>query len=298
MLTPPSVVLRGDTIRIGDVEIDFQRTLRIPDDDHVWPLPPGLGRFPLRRIDDYRDRVPAAWREEGGFFLPMYQREAMWIRFTAPYWRPRALKVGVGNVNAVSGTRWNRTLSTDPQDYLVIPEQPWLDGINAGAGFIRQFVATPLGSGWSVEAQVTGEDAGGLRIAVVESKAGRFPTEPPPLIMRHDGTSHMLLCEAAPDMSLAAGGRMEQKIYPDPHGIDTWDLAQITEVRVRIVNSEQFARITGEAAPTTPVSVETYMQYRLPWFALYDEHKGDVAAPSALRDVRSLDELEAVTDLS
>ena len=28
---------------------------------------------------------------------------------------------------------------------LVVPDQPWLDGINAGNGFIRQVVAMPLG---------------------------------------------------------------------------------------------------------------------------------------------------------
>jgi len=29
--------------------IDFQRTLRIPDDDNTYPLPPGLGKFPSAR---------------------------------------------------------------------------------------------------------------------------------------------------------------------------------------------------------------------------------------------------------
>ena len=33
--------------------IEFQRTLRIPDDDREYPLPPGLGRFPLRHLDDF-----------------------------------------------------------------------------------------------------------------------------------------------------------------------------------------------------------------------------------------------------
>ena len=28
--------------------IEFQRTLRIPDDDSDYPLPPGLGAAPLR----------------------------------------------------------------------------------------------------------------------------------------------------------------------------------------------------------------------------------------------------------
>ena len=38
--------------------IEFQRTLRIPDDDRNYPLPPGLGRFPLRHLDDFADRLP------------------------------------------------------------------------------------------------------------------------------------------------------------------------------------------------------------------------------------------------
>lgn len=35
---------------------------------------------------------------------------------------------------------------------MVSPEQPWLDGIADGDGTVRQFVAMPLGSGYSVEA--------------------------------------------------------------------------------------------------------------------------------------------------
>jgi len=41
--------------------IDFQRTLRIPDDGENYPLPPGLGRFPLRHVDDFAENVPAGW---------------------------------------------------------------------------------------------------------------------------------------------------------------------------------------------------------------------------------------------
>ena len=35
------------------VKIDFQRTLRIPDDGQTHYLPPGLGKFPLRHIEDF-----------------------------------------------------------------------------------------------------------------------------------------------------------------------------------------------------------------------------------------------------
>ena len=36
-------------------EIEFQRTLRLPDDGKTYPLPAGLGRFPVRHIDDFAE---------------------------------------------------------------------------------------------------------------------------------------------------------------------------------------------------------------------------------------------------
>ena len=36
----------------AELGIEFQRTLRIPDDNREHYLPPGLGRFPLSRVDD------------------------------------------------------------------------------------------------------------------------------------------------------------------------------------------------------------------------------------------------------
>lgn len=144
---PLPLYLDGQGLHIGrHLSVTFQRTLRIPDDGGSYPLPPGLGSFPIRRVEDYAERVPASWRAHGGVFLPMYQREAMWLSFQA-HWPPVALKLGVGNVNAISGARWTDALDTADQDYLVCPDQPWLDGINSGDGTIRQFVAMPLGHG-------------------------------------------------------------------------------------------------------------------------------------------------------
>lgn len=120
----------------------------------MHPLPPGLGRFPLRRVSDYPDTAPAEWLARGGVMLPIYQREAMWLSFNAS--EPAALQIGAGKVCAVSGLPWIEHLVGDPQNYVPLPDQPWLDGINAGDGFIRQFVAVPLGSGATVEGQVTG----------------------------------------------------------------------------------------------------------------------------------------------
>jgi hypothetical protein len=152
--------------------ISFQRTLRLPDDGKIYPLPPSLGPFPVCRVDDYLDKVPEEWKKHGGVFLPMYQREAMWLKFDVSHPNaPKAIKVAVGKVNAVTGETWNNSLSK--QDYVVAGSglQPWLDGINGGNGMIKQFVAMPLGGRYTVEAQVTGEEKfGGIQLMVFESK--------------------------------------------------------------------------------------------------------------------------------
>ncbi len=130
------IELKSDTliVRFPDIHedailhIDFQRTLRIPDDDSDYPLPPGLGAFPMRHVDDHAARVPSSWIEHGGVMLPMYQSEAMWISFAGGNGYPFALKVAAGKINAVTGETWSDGLERDPQDYMVVPNQPWLDG--------------------------------------------------------------------------------------------------------------------------------------------------------------------------
>jgi len=284
------VEVRDDEIRFGDaLTVGFERTLRVPDDGKTYSLPPGLGVFPVFRVEDYAKRVPAAWREHGGVFIPMYQREALWICFSGRWWKPSAVKVGIGKINAVSGQPWDEGLCDDPQDYVVCPHQPWLDGINAGEGYIKQFVAMPLGEGYTIEGQLTGkEEFGGVQLIVFEPKPGRFPDEPPKLPAiygeHYDG---LRLCRPAP-MGLAAGGRIRQKIYPDPYGADTWDLTNSGRVWVHIVNNEMFRQITGREPPPTPISARDYTAFGLPWFELYDEDKGDLDAAGKLKSIKSV----------
>jgi hypothetical protein len=291
------VRVQHDAIQIGrHFGLSFQRTLRIPDDGDTYPLPPGLGRFPVFRVRDYADRVPASWRRRGGVFIPMYQREALWLSFSCSWWRACAVKVGVGKVNAVSGAEWDQPLHADPQDYVVCPDQPWLDGINAGQGFIRQFVAMPLGMGYTVEGQLTGaEEHGGIQILAVEPKPGRFPDQAPEAdkSLRFDACYCMAPPPSSAEMGIAAGGRMRQEIYPDQHGIETWDPNRTGRLYVHIVNSMAFRDITGLEPPATPVSARTYTEHGLPWFDLYGEGKGDLAASTALAGVKGVKEMDA-----
>jgi hypothetical protein len=292
------VIVMNDRVQIGDrFAVTFQRTLRIPDDGRTYPLPPGLGAFPVHRVEEYYDRVPEAWREQGGVFLPVYQREALWLGFDGAPWKPNAVKVGAGRVNAVSGGPWDEDLHDDPQDYLVCPDQPWLDGIKTAEGVVRQFVAMPLGKGYTVEGQVTGtEKFGGIQLVVYEPRPGRFPDQPPPSLRPASGPLAQAM--SAPEgLGLAAGGRLRQKVYADRYGIEAWDPANRGRLFVHLLNSLQYQAVTGREAPPTPVSASTYTEHGLPWFDLYDEAYADVPASDVLAKVRSVRERDEELEL-
>lgn len=295
------VSVSNDRIMIGrHFSVSFQRTLRIPDDGKVYPLPPGLGAFPIRRVEDFADRVPASWRKKGGVFIPMYQREALWLSFEGASWRPNAVKVAAGKINALSGRSWDQSLSRGKEDYLVVPDQPWLDGINAGNGMIRQFVAMPLGMGYTIEGQVTGREAeGGVQLIVYDPKPGRFPDNEPEW---PGSRGYADLCMCAPaacaSMGLAAGGKIKQKIYPDSHGIDTWDEGNFGRVYVHIVNSMTYREITGSEPPPTPVTAREYSRHGFPWFDLYDQEKGTIESTEILSTVKSTADIDKEKDFS
>lgn len=113
----------------------------------------------------------------------------MWIKFKAN--SPFAVKVYIGHVNAISGEPAAETSATTRrrkdlvvhresiQDYLVVPDQKWLDGIATEGGVVNQFVATNLGEGYTVEAQITGQETfGGIQFEItpaVVDKEERVP---------------------------------------------------------------------------------------------------------------------------
>jgi hypothetical protein len=271
-----------DRIALGrDCEVVLHRTLRIPDEGGDYPLPPSLGALPLLRV------------EEDEYVAPLGRAEATWLGFHAPSWKPRALKVGIGGIDALTGEPFRAaTLSAEPQDYVVIPDQPWLDGINAGDGFVRQFVAVPLGEGLTVEAQLTGDEReGGITLSLFEPRPGRFPDEDPhPFALRADG-----VVPCAP-MGVGAGGRMRQEIYADEHGIGTWQPEPARTVRIELVEARAFEALTGIAVPGPPVDAETYTRHGLPWFDLLDPTRSDIAAAERLASVRSIADLEGLRD--
>lgn len=285
--------------------VDFQRTLRIPDDGKHYRLPPGFGRFPVRHVDDFP--VPEHWRRRGGVMLPMHNSEAMWINFRGAY--PMALRIAAGGVCAVSGIRWTAQLCDEPQNYVVLPHQPWLDGFRIDPNTVRQFVAVPLGSGLTVEGQITGEETwGGLQIQAYPLRAEefwetrlrhRFELSWDALVRQEDSEPRLSAACArsysreldAGEMGMGAGGRITQEITKDPYGYQAWDTTQIGRCYVHLCSAGDWSTLTGAPPPTRPPTVESYEKAGLPWFSYYSDQP-PIKSQSALKHVKSIETLE------
>lgn len=362
------------TVRFPEVHpdavchIEFQRTLRIPDDNRSHRLPPGLGRFDLAHVDDHADKLPAAWQKRGGVFLPMHQAEAMWIKLDSRY--PFAVKIASGKINAVTGKAWTPNLcgplsrpaqkpaatrtmwdeilnggakSPEPydgvfpkvwlgapecnprlgnhqdrrfieqnvggeQDYIVLPKQQWLDGFCVEKGKVRQFVAMPMGEGYTVEEQITGEAIhGGLQIIVYPLKP-EFYRRPVTSALRGmslnslsasasasgmSGSAYGMSVanSAVADMGMAPGGLMEQSIHEDSFGIDKFDQTVSAKCFVHLLNSQQYESVTGKKPAHRAPTAADYTKHGLPWF------QEAPAGASALPGGAPLKKLDSVANM-
>jgi len=85
------------------------------------------------------------------------------------------------------------------------------------------------------------------------------------------------------EMGIGKGGRIHQKIYPDPYGIEVWQDAPVAAVAIYVVNAHSFEEITGEKIPV-PVGHETYEGL---WFGLKDQQEADVTGTSKFTGLKS-----------
>lgn len=224
----------------------------------------------------------------------------------------------MGKVCAVSGRPWSSRLGRDPQNYLVLPRQPWLDGINSGKGTVRQFVAVPLGLGATVEGQVTGEEVwGGVQLqsfplapeelAAWREAERRKAQERPRMHApgAYGGAMPMMAAppapgaapgaarpggapraRSAPAMGLGVGGSMRQEVYRDDRPLKAWAKEPSGRVFVHLVTPPEWRRITGEAPPPSPVDRAAYTRAGLPWFDYYDQDATDLAPTDELGSVQ------------
>ncbi|MBP0462705.1 hypothetical protein J5Y09_02170 [Roseomonas sp. PWR1] len=280
------------------LRVEFQRTLRVPDDGRRHRLPPGLGRFPLRAVDDLDPaRLPAGWARRGGIAMPMWQAEACWLNFSSPTGYPFLLKVAAGKVNAVNGKPWDNAPDFADQDYLEVPGQPWLDGFCVEKGVVRQFVAMPLGQGYTAEEQVTGSaEHGGvqllahpLKAALWEKRLEEARNAPVHAYMAMcvDGLATPMMPSA---MGLAPGGSILQEIKEASEPPEAWETTARSRCFVHLANSLAWQAIAGEAPPTVPPTAADYARAGLPWFEWYADGPAKAGSPilAGLKSVAAL----------
>ena len=282
------LTLHGDTLHFAFPEVHkkarcgvkFSRTLRVPDDQRHYLVPPSLAPIAPNRVDDYVECLPKDWRRRGGVFLPLYQAEALSLSFSGDY--PFAIKIGAGKINTLTGEPWQNELSPERQDYLVSRRNRFHDGFVVGQQEVRQFVAMPLGEGYTAEEQLTGlAKNGGLQIQVYPMKVEAFRDlygaradsdaedwyEVPHVNFMRLGPPK----GQQPDMGLAPGGLVRQPTPKDKYGYDVWDQTQPQRCFVHILNSHQYHAVTGEKLPYPPPGVRDYKIRRLPWYHHYSE---------------------------
>jgi serine/threonine protein kinase/formylglycine-generating enzyme required for sulfatase activity len=279
------------------VRITFNRTLRIPEDGNEYPLPPGLGHFPLMRVKDCGWKAPEAMRNKGGVMLPLYQAEALWIGLSAGI--PVALKIGTGKINAISGLPWADGFHRDPQNYVVLPEQQWIDGYCVEAGVVRQFVASRFGDGRTVEEQISGTDFGGIQFELVpirfrvllESLLEALPENLNALLEGYldeyildSGVRYQLSDEF---MGLGAGGRIKQQIFEDPWSLEDWEVDASRRAWLHLVDVKSWRRLTGDRPPQKPPSARQYAKAGLPWFYEYRDDRRSLPGSKAFSKIRS-----------
>jgi hypothetical protein len=310
-------------MRIGNIEVVFHRTVRVPDGRQPSNLPPSLGRMDLYPIAKYAKRCPENWEKES-YFLALHETEAMWMSFRSLA-HPVAMLVGAGGINALTGEKLGITLEKD--NYLVAPPQPWLDGWKDKDGTVYQFVATAFkkGKGITVAEQLMGEESktGAIGIAFFNPKdpsmlkVKHTPVQGHTLSMTDDNfkwtmseftalfsSASVKPAAAAPkpsaaleglfhfmdkartmfdEMGIGRGGKIIQKIYPDPHGVNIWEQSPCATLACYLVNAEVFEEITGEKIPR-PVASENYSGA---WFGLQDKAEADVAGTGKFTPLKS-----------
>jgi len=244
----------------------FQRTLRVPQDGGRYPVPPGLGRFHLSRVDGLQGKAPEKWDGREGVFFPMYQGEAAWIIFVG--WYPFAVKVEAGNINAVTGRRLHDDRLWRPQDYVVVPQKPWMEWFCVGNGQTRQFVAHPLCGGQDGDDGSPGcHGERGIRIAAHPMRAERYRS------YRRKKAEFISLGAGLnnPDdeMGSSPGWLFHRDAWREDFGHGAWELSSRSQVSVYPVNSLSYREVTGCRPPGKPPSEALYSEAGIPWMKEY-----------------------------
>ena len=270
------------SIEIGPLSVNLHRTVRVKAEE-TSNLPPSLGHFEIFKVKDFK--CPESWDKEA-YFITMFSQEAMWMSFQAI--EPLAIVVGAGSINALNGKSLEDKLEKD--SYMVIPPQPWLDGWKGDDGTVYQFIATEVGENKTIGEQLSETKDHSIIISVYKAKNPEKLkiTRLPPQWAVSNYCSFGVECAAGTanlvnEMGLGKGGKIIQKIYDDPHGLEEWEEKPVKTIKVYLINASEFSEITGQILPK-PADAD---KYNGKWYELCDEKLKDVPGTKIFDNLKS-----------
>lgn len=244
-----------DVHRDAVLRITFQRSLRVPPDNRDYHLPDPV-RLPLRI--DARDAA-------GTFVVPLRRSEALWLSFSAPWSFPFAVKVACAGVDALTGAAPRAGLGREPQDYVPVPAQTWLDGCCCGLQDVRQITADCMGI----------RDACGLGIAVHPARSSTY--ERSREAIGRGGASPVCYAVSI-EAGVSPGARLHGDVVQDALTPDDWDIARAETCCIACVTDAEWLMRTGTAA-LSALRRSDYDRAGIPWLELYEDRAGDGGPP-------------------
>lgn len=268
----------------ASLTIKFERTMRLPDDGCTYALPTGLGQVPLRSVDDFPDTAPASWIKNGGVVLPLDRSEALWVWFSSRY--RFAIKIKIGEVDALSGTTWSPGLQRQPQNYLVAPAAPWEDNSEV----VRRAIA--LHPDTSAASTTAGEHKNAVQLEItpirpqsVYRDENAFLLPPtieeffmriifaPTIVRQFEEIDRRYARREAQDAldesAEPALATARQKVTSDPYQLEEWDQAKTVRCILHVCGKQAWRRVTRTNPPYPALTATEYLNARIPWVHEY-----------------------------